>query len=182
MNRKAGPANTEETLKSAIQAAQERNLSHLVVASTWGETALKALDLVRDTSLQLVVVTHNTGFSEAGEQQFDEKIRQQIESGGGKVLTGTMVLRNLGSAIRSKFHYSETELVNATLRMLGQGIKVVVEITAMACDAGLVPPEDLVAVAGTGRGADTAAILKANSSNRFFDIKIKEIIVKPSEF
>jgi hypothetical protein len=52
----------------------------------------------------------------------------------------------------------------------------------MACDAGLIPPEEVIAVAGTGRGADTAAIVKAESSNRFFDIKIREIIIKPYEF
>lgn len=40
----------------------------------------------------------------------------------------------------------------------------------------------VVPVAGTGRGADTAAILSANSSNRFFDIKIREILAKPRHF
>jgi uncharacterized protein len=53
---------------------------------------------------------------------------------------------------------------------------------AMAADAGLVPPSDVIAVAGTGRGADTCCVIRANSSNRFFDIKVREIIVKPKEF
>ena len=52
----------------------------------------------------------------------------------------------------------------------------------MACDAGLIPFADVVAVAGTGRGADTAVVLRANSSNRFFDIKFKEILCKPKNF
>ena len=66
--------------------------------------------------------------------------------------------------------------------MLGQGIKVCVEIVVMASDAGLIPPEDVIAVAGTGKGADTAVILKADSSNHFFQIKIREILAKPREF
>lgn len=39
-----------------------------------------------------------------------------------------------------------------------------------------------LAVAGTGRGADTCCVIRANSSNRFFDIKVREIIGKPKEF
>lgn len=178
----AGVKNTEITLEEAIRVAGEREINFLVVASTCGDTALKALEKTQNTSLQLVVVTHNTGFSNPDEQQFSPAIRSQVEAAGHKVLSGTMVLRNLGSAIRSKFKYSEAEIVNATLRMFGQGIKVVVEIAAMAADAGLIPAENIMCVAGTGRGADTAAILKADSSNRFFDIKIREIVVKPAEF
>jgi hypothetical protein len=179
---KAGPENTINTLKMAIDTALSRQIQYLVVASTGGDTALQAHNLIQNTGLKLVVVTHNTGFSKPGEQQFNANVRPQVEAAGGKVYTGTMVLRNVGSAIRTQFHFAETELINATLRMLGQGIKVVVEIAAMACDAGLIPSEEVIAVAGTGRGADTAVIIKAESSNRFFDIKIREIIVKPDEF
>jgi len=179
---KAGPENTEKTLEVAVKGAKERGIAHLVVASTYGDTALKALDFIKGTDLKLVVVTHNTGFAEPGEQQFRPEVREKVEKAGGKVLTGTMVLRNLGSAIKGKVGYSEAELVNAVLRMFCQGIKVCVEMVAMACDAGLIPPEDVVAVAGTGRGADTAAVLQANSSNNFFDIKIKEILAKPKNF
>lgn len=175
-------APTDDVLRLAVQTAQAREISHLVIASTTGATAHKAVNLIQNSGLKLVVVTHNYGFSEPGAQEFDPNIRREVETIGGKVLTGTMVLRSLGTAIRTRFQYSETELVNATLRMFGQGIKVVVEIVAMASDAGLIPPSDVIAVAGTGRGADTAAILAANSSNHFFDIKIREIIVKPSEF
>ena len=57
-----------------------------------------------------------------------------------------------------------------------------VEIVAMSADAGLIPFSDVIAVAGTGRGADTAAVIKANSSNRFFDIKLREYLVKPYDF
>jgi uncharacterized protein len=66
--------------------------------------------------------------------------------------------------------------------MFGQGIKVCVEIAAMAADAGLIPAGDVIAVGGTGRGADTAAVIAADSSNRFFNIKVREILAKPVEF
>jgi len=36
-----------------------------------------------------------------------------------------------------------------------------------------------VAVAGTGRGADTVAIIRAHPSNRFLDVKVRQILAKP---
>jgi len=52
----------------------------------------------------------------------------------------------------------------------------------MAADAGLIPIDDVIAVAGTAQGADTAAIIAANSTNRFFDLKVREILAKPRGF
>lgn len=66
---------------------------------------------------------------------------------------------------------------------MGEGTKVCVEITLMAADAGLIPAdEDVVAIAGTGNGADTALRIKPANTARFFDLKIKEVIAKPREF
>ena len=179
---KAGPENTEEILNIARKEALKRGIKYIVLASTYGDTALKALKVLKGEDLKLVVVTHNTGFSREGEQQFNLEIRKKVEQEGGIVYTGTMVLRGIGKAIKLKIGYSEEELVANVLRMFGQGIKVCVEIVAMAADAGLIPFEDVIAIAGTARGADTLAVIKANSSNNFFDIKIREIIRKPYYF
>jgi hypothetical protein len=176
---KPGPKNTEITLDTAIRAAKERKISHLVVASTFGETGLLGAKKLKGSGISLVVVSHNMGFKTPGDVEFRPETRKEIEALGGRVLTGTMVLRSLGTALRDKFGGSEQEIVAHTLRMFGQGMKVCVEITAMAADAGLVPPTDIIAVAGTGRGADTAVIVAAQSSNRFFDIKIREVLIKP---
>jgi len=176
---KAGYENTDATLKIAKEEATEREIKYILVASTTGNTGLKAAKMIKETNLKLIVVTHNTGFKQPVIQELDAKTREEIEKLAGKVLTATMVLRGLGTAIRGKMHYSQEQLVADTLRMMGQGTKVYVE---MAADAGLIPCEDIIAIAGTGRGADTALIIEANSSNRFFDIKIKEVLVKPNNF
>jgi hypothetical protein len=178
----AGEENTQDALKIAAEEAERRGIRHMVVASTRGDTGLQAAKLLEDKGIALVVVSHNTGFSHEGEQEFDQGTRAQIEKLGGTVYTGTMVLRNLGTAIRSVQSYSQQDLVANTLRMLGQGMKVCVEIVAMAADAGLIPCEDVIAVAGTGRGADTVAVIRANSSNNFFQIKVREILAKPRVF
>ena len=59
-------------------------------------------------------------------------------------------------------------------------MKVVVETTAMAADAGVIPADkDVVVIAGSHRGADTAAVVKPANSRDVFSLVIKEIICKP---
>jgi hypothetical protein len=59
-------------------------------------------------------------------------------------------------------------------------MKVVVVITVMAADAGLVRTgEDCIAIAGTGRGADFAVVLRPVNSADFFDLRIREVLCKP---
>ncbi len=71
-------------------------------------------------------------------------------------------------------------IVAQSLRILGQGIKVSVEIVVESCDAGLIPEgQDVIAVAGTGKGADTVAIIEARPSDRFFELRVKQILAKP---
>ena len=84
-------------------------------------------------------------------------------------------------AIRKKFKmYLFEEVVANTLRLFGQGMKVACEITLMAADAGLVrTDEDIIAIGGTSRGADTAVVLRPVNSEDFFDLKVKEILCKP---
>jgi hypothetical protein len=64
--------------------------------------------------------------------------------------------------------------------MFGQGVKVCVEISVMAMDAGMIPyGERVIAVAGTGRGADTAIIIKPAHAKDILNTRIQEIICKP---
>jgi hypothetical protein len=66
------------------------------------------------------------------------------------------------------------------LRLLSAGAKVGCEVSCMACDAGLIKPgSEVIAIGGTGRGADTAIVVKATNTHTFFDLRILEIICKP---
>jgi hypothetical protein len=66
------------------------------------------------------------------------------------------------------------------LRIFGEGMKVACEIALMAADAGLVrTDEEVIAIAGTGRGADTAVVLVPANAHTFFDLRILEILCKP---
>jgi uncharacterized protein len=181
--KEAGPHNTDAVLDIAFKEALAREIKHVVVATTSGETGVRAAKRFSGGPAKVIAVSHNTGFKGEGAWEVDPEKAEEIRQLGGRIYTGTMVLRGIGTAVRQRGgNYSEEQLIADTLRILGQGIKVCVEIIAMACDAGLIPFADTIAVAGTGRGADTCCLIRANSSNRFFDIKIREILAKPAGF
>ena len=72
------------------------------------------------------------------------------------------------------------EIIAQTLRRLGEGVKVAVEVSVMAADAGLVPTDrEIVALGGTGGGPDVALVLQAAHMKNFFDLDIREILCKP---
>jgi hypothetical protein len=74
------------------------------------------------------------------------------------------------------------EVVCQTLYRFCQGMKVAIEIVLMAADAGLIPVDrEVMAIAGTSEGADTAIVVQPSYSRKFLDLKIKEIIAKPRE-
>jgi len=180
---KAGAQNTDAVLDVAYRTAKEKGIDCVVVASTCGDTGVAAAEKFEGSGIRIVVVAHNVGFGRGGEWEFDPVKKERIEELGGTVYAGTMPLRGIGTAIRKRCgNYSEETIVADTLRMLGQGMKVCVEIAAMAADAGLAPCGDILCLAGTGRGADTCAVIAARPSNGFFDMKIREIPAKPADF
>jgi hypothetical protein len=174
-----GRQNTEEVLRLAKTRAEELGTKSILVASSTGETALKAMEVFKGA--KIVAVSHFTGMKEPNTQEFTEENRRRVISAGGSVLTATHLFSGLGRAMRKKFKmYLFEETVANTLRIFGQGMKVVCEIVLMAADAGLVrTDEDIIVIAGTGRGADTAVVLRPVNSEDFFDLRVREILCKP---
>jgi hypothetical protein len=174
-----GQENTAEVLRLAGQRAKELSIKTVVVASTRGDTAVQAVAALKD--LRVIIVTHSQGFREANTNTFTEENRKIVEKGGGIIYTGTHLFAGLSRAIRNKYNtYVVGELFASVLRLLGDGMKVVCEISIMVADAGLVrTDEEVIAIGGTGRGADTAVVLTPVNSQNFFDLKVKEILCKP---
>jgi len=176
---KPGVDNMEETLRIAKTRADELGIKTIVVATTIGNTAARAVEVFK--GMKVVAVTHSAGFRGPNTQELTEENRQKITRHGGVILTTTHLFSGVGAAMRKKFNtYLLGDIVANTLRILGQGMKVVVEISVMAADAGLVrTDEDCIVIAGTGRGADYAVVLKPVNSGDFFDLRVKEILCKP---
>lgn len=174
-----GEKNTEETLRAAKKRAEELGIKDIVVASTRGGTGVKAVKIFK--GYNIVVVTHSTGFREPGKQELHDENREKIIQGGGRILTASHGFAGVSRAVRRKFDtVGHAEIVAQTLRMFGQGMKVCLECVAMAADAGLIPMDkDILSIGGSGRGADTAVVLKPAHLNNLFDIYVREIITKP---
>ena len=177
---KPGRDNTDAALAVLQEGIRQYAIKQVVIASTHGDTGIKAAKLLKDMGINIVVVTHNVGFKEPGQVEMTTATRNELESYGVKVCTGTLPFRNIGTAIREKLGFSQQDLVANVLRMFCQGVKVCVEIAMMASDAGLITPDDVLTVAGTGRGADTVALLSPRPSNQMFDLKIRDILAKPA--
>ena len=176
--KKSGPSNTRATIDLALQTARERGIKHIVVASTSGKTAM-LLAACRD--LRIVCVTHVYGFSENGKNEMEENVRIDLQQQGVHVLSTTHVLSGVerGISTQSSGMYP-AEIISNALRMLGQGTKVCVEVAIMALDAGLIPHGDaVIAIGGTGAGADTAVIMTPAHAQHVFKTKIHEILCKP---
>ena len=176
---KPGAENTEEVLRIAKLRAEELGIKTVVVSTTVGDTAIRAVEVFK--KMKVIVVTHYTGMKGPNIQELTEENRKKIEVKKGVILTTAHVFTGIGGAMRKKFNmYLLGDVMANTLRIFGQGIKVACEITMMAADAGLVrTDEDVIAIAGTGRGADTAVLLSPVNSMDFFDMKVKEILCKP---
>jgi hypothetical protein len=176
---KAGKVNTETTLKLARKRAEELGIKTIVVASTVGNTAVRAMEVFK--GLRVIVVTHVTGMRQPDFQEFTEENKKIVEAKGGIVITTTHALGGLSKAMRNTYNtFVLGEVIADALRIFGQGIKVVTEIAAMAADGGLVrTDEDIIAVAGSGRGADTAVLMKPANTHDFFNLRIREILCKP---
>lgn len=164
-----------------VRGLVDEGFVHVVLATTGGETALVFARALQDSDLNVVAVTHNVGFSKAGELECTAQTRQELQALGVKVFTGTILTRSIEYSLMKKHHgIYPAYIVAETLRLFCQGMKVAVEIVMEACDAGLVPEgADVVAVAGTGRGADTVVIVEAHPSHRFVDVRVKQIAAKP---
>ena len=170
-----GYENTDETLKIAKSHAEKARIRSVVVASTTGFTAQKAAEVFKGFSL--IVVTHVTGWREPDVQQFPSDLREKLEGEGVKVLTAAHTFSGVDGLVSSG---SIGQIIIGTLRMFCEGMKVAVEIAAMAADAGLVrTDEDVISIAGTGKGADTAIVIKPAISRRLFNMRIKKILAKP---
>ena len=174
-----GEQNTESVLELVKNYAQAEGIRDIVVASTTGETGVKASKVFK--GLNVVVISHHVGFQEPGVWELKEENRRKILENGAKILTATHALSGVERAIRKEFGtIMPLEIMAHTLRLFGEGTKVCVEITIMAADAGLIPVNrEVIAIGGTGTGADTVLVIKPANASTFFNLEIREIIAKP---
>lgn len=175
-----GKANTGRCVEITASLVDE-GYRHVVVATTAGDTGVAMARKLHGRNVNLVVVTHSSGFKEPNHFELQPENREEIIKLGGKIYTTTILTHSIETAFTQKFGgLYPTTIVAQSLRRFGEGTKVCCEIVMEACDGGLIPEfEEVVAVAGTGRGADTVCIIKSAASKRFLELKVLEIRAKP---
>jgi len=166
--------NTEVTFGLVKERLRTSGIKKLVLASTTGATARKALEFFKEMDVKLIVVPHQFDFHR-DTNPFPQELITALRESGHEVHFGTMLFHTddlYGST-------SPTVMANL-LRCFSQGTKVCFEIVLMATDAGLLAKEEkVIAVAGTGRGSDTAWVMQASSSQNVKKLRVHELLCKP---
>jgi len=117
--------------------------------------------------------------------EYSKKNVEELAKLGVKIVGGTPTLWNVDRSLMAKFGgVSAQEIINETLRLVCPGLRVCVEVALMATDNGAIPTnEEIIVMAGTERGLDTAVVVKPSVSVRVFDLfegmEIREIVCKP---
>ncbi len=179
---KPGKHNTDEACRIAIERARQIG-APIVAATTEGDAGLRLCQMAGELGFAgpVVIVTHAYGSRMPGQNALREECRSAMKAYGATLVTAAHVLSGAERGISSQFKgIYPVEIMAQTLRILSQGIKVVVEIGSMALDAGAIEyGKPIVALGGTGHGLDTAVVMHPAHANRILETNIHEILCKP---
>ena len=152
-----GQSNTERTLELARERALEAGIRTLVLASTRGYTAVRALEMCSDQRLIAVGI---------GRERFPEDQAERFQQ------TGKLIFSH-------EVDYEYSKDMQKAFRRFGEGTKVAVEVVVCAVREGLIDPgERVIGIGGSDRGADTALVMRA--ARDFANIYVSEILCKPA--
>jgi hypothetical protein len=176
-----GEQNTKATLQVARERALALGIKQVVVASSFGYTAREAQATFAPVGIRVIVVSIAHGWESKG-WTMPAETKAELQEMGVIVHTGVHALGgSVGSAFSAQ-HGGRTpeEIVRDTLYRFSQGTKVAVECLLMAADAGLLDmDQEVIAIGGTGDGADTALVCKPAFPRTFHDLEIREVLAKP---
>lgn len=179
---KPGRHNTDETCRIAVERAK-RMEAPIVAATTEGAAGLRLCEIAGELGFTgpIVIVTHAYGSRVPGENVLKEECRETMKAYGATLVTAAHALSGAERGISAQFKgIYPLEIMAQTLRILSQGIKVVVEIGSMALDAGAIAyGKPVVALGGTGHGLDTAVVMHPAHASKIFETNIHEILCMP---
>jgi hypothetical protein len=183
-----GEGNTRLVIEAVCQRLEAGGIKKVIVASTSGKTATEFARSLEGKA-ELICVSEAPYRREWGESWpcLEQEFRRELERLGVAIIDkAPYVFHNsLLESARWSGTFPE-RLVKETLYCFGQGMKVAVEVVLTGVSCGYVTPfEDVIGVGGSGKGADTAIVLRATYPACLFDkdptkrLEIKEIIAMP---
>jgi hypothetical protein len=179
---KKGPDNTDKTLDLALACCRDRGINKIVVASSRGQTALK-LHSKASPSVEIIAVTYGAGTRYTDDLEEFNKNQTALVENKIRIVRGLHTLSGAEKTFENKYktRFTPLNVVADTLRMFSHGVKVCVEISVMAAEHGFIrADEEVVVVAGSHHGADTALVLKPAYAANIFDTKIKCLLCMPA--
>ena len=179
---KKGSVNTDRTLEIAVACCEQKGIKKIVVASSTGKTALLLREKAKP-SIVVIGVTYSAGSKYREEVEEFNRNRETMIKKSIQVVRGLHALSATERAFENKYKSGllPLNIVADTLRMFSQGMKVCLEVAVMAAEAGFITPdEEVVAVGGSGTGADTAVIMKPAYAASMFETKFKAVLCMPA--
>jgi len=190
---KPGPENTDSVVQAVKERVKEGDIKHVAVASISGRTALKFAQELKDMEVLVVCVSGYAGwltqhgieypFVRGNVREKLERLKVAIVDKTPSAFSGDTIDYGL-----ARYGYIPPSwIVSETLQALGgYGLKTAVEVVLMATDCGAVPPSmDVIAIAGTDKGADTAIVARSTFSTWMFSsdstkrFQVFEILAMP---
>jgi hypothetical protein len=158
-----------------LELARERydagDIKKIILASTYGDTALSAADLFKSSGAHLII------FGEVleGKQHPTADVCEKLRSQGHQIIWGVHL-----NAISQFTQDHSARLVSEAYYRISEGFKVACEITLIAASQGFIGhAEKILSIAGTHRGADTAIVAMAAPITKFNEFEVLEILCKP---
>lgn len=168
---KGGDDNISEVLEIAVRRFWQADIDAVVIASTFGKTAMLAADVFADTNAHLIIV----GEVLDGEQSPAADVCKILSEKGHQMIWG------LPMEAMSKFCWNDTpSLIADAFKRVSEGFKVVCEIVLIATSSGYFKPgQKVISIAGTHNGADTAIVARTGGYDTFKEFQVHEILCKP---
>jgi len=190
-----GPHNTDNVVEAVKERIKEGDIKHVIVASISGRTALKVAQELKGMAVSVVCVSGCPSwlvmsgveypFVKGETREKLDKLNVAIVDKTPSTLSGDTIDYGL-----ARYDYIPASWVVAeTLEAIGgYGLKTAVEAILMATDCAAVPPStNVISLAGTDKGADTAIVAKSTyspwvfSSNAARRLQVLEIIAMPKQ-
>jgi len=154
---RSGSENTDGVLGVVRERSDSLGIGTVILASTRGDTAKKAMETLEGKRLVIVGIDRS---------RFSGEIMRRAEEKGFPVI------------FSHETDYDYPEEMKAAFRRFSQGMKVTVEDVVIACLRNVLEEGvDVISLAGSSWGADTAIVI--NSASSFRAPKIREVICMP---
>jgi len=188
-----GLHNTDNVIHAVKKRAKEGDVKYVVVASITGQTALRVAEEIKGLGVSVVCVSGFPGWGtyHGIEYPFVKgEIREKLGEFNVSIvdkMPSTLSGDTIDYGLARYGYIPASWVVAETLEAVGgYGLKTAVEVVLMATDSGTVPPSvNVISIAGSDRGADTAIVAKTAYSSSMFSrdsaqrFQIMEIIAMP---